>query len=134
MNIKRLLLEEYQRQRATPFAWGGADCLGFAADCAKLLTGNDPAAELRGKYDSEIAAKRIMVERGWQTLGDVAASMFPEIPVAVARSGDWAFVVNDDGSETLGVVGGALILARTKEGAGFQPLTQASRAFCVVPR
>lgn len=133
MNIKRLLLEEYQRQRSTLFAWGGADCLSFAADCAKLITGNDPAVDLRGKYDSEIGAKRIMVDRGWQTLGDVAASMFPEIPVATARSGDWAFVVNDDGTETLGVVDGALVLARTQAGAGFQPLTKASRAFRVVP-
>jgi hypothetical protein len=130
-NVKRLIFEEYQRQRSIPFAWGTGDCLGFAADVAKMLTGDDPAADLRGAYDSETSAKRIMVARGWQTLGDVAASMFPEIPVADARSGDWVFIVNDDMSETLGVVCGAQVLARTKEGLGIHILTKASRAFRV---
>lgn len=131
-NVKRLIFEEYQRQRAVAFAWGGADCLAFAADVAKLLTGRDPAAELRSAYDTETAAKRIMIERGWASLADVAASMYPEIPVAAARSGDWAFVINEDGTETLGVVSGAQLLARTKDGLGIQVLTKASRAFRVI--
>jgi hypothetical protein len=132
MNARRLIFEEYQRQKAIPFAWGGADCLSFAADVAQLLTGNDPADALRDLYDSETAAKRIMVARGWHTLGDVAASMYPEIPVAMAQNGDWAFIVNDDGSETLGVVCGAQLLARTKDGLGIHVLTKASRAFRVL--
>jgi hypothetical protein len=131
-NVRRLIFEEYQRQKTTPFAWGGADCLAFAADVAKLLTGNDPAESLRDQYENETQAKRIMVARDWRTLGDVAASMYPEIPVAMAKNGDWAFVVNDDGTETLGVVCGAQLLARTKDGLGIHVLTKAQRAFRVL--
>jgi hypothetical protein len=58
--------------------------------------------------------------------------MFPEIPVAMAKSGDWAFIPNEDGTETLGVVFGPQIIARTQSGVGMQPLTKASRAFRVV--
>jgi hypothetical protein len=131
-NVRRLIYEEYQRQKAIPFVWGASDCLAFAADVAKLLTGDDPAESLRDQYDTEITAKRVMVARGWHTLGDVAASMYPEIPVAMARNGDWAFVVNDDGTETLGVVCGAQLLARTKDGLGIHVLTKARRAFRVL--
>jgi hypothetical protein len=131
-NVRRLIYEEYQRQRAIPFAWGSSDCGLFVADVAKLLTGRDPAEGFRGTYDSKVGIKRIMVENGWQTLGDGAAAMYPEIPVALAKNGDWVFVVNHDGTETLGVVCGAQILARAEEGLGIHPLTMASRAFRVL--
>ena len=131
-NVRRLIYEEYQRQKEIPFVWGESDCGLFVADIAKLLTGRDPAEGIRGTYDTESGIKRIMVENGWETLGDGAAAMYPEIPVAQAKNGDWAFVVNEDGTETLGVVCGAQLLARTKEGLGIHVLTKASRAFRVI--
>jgi hypothetical protein len=132
MNVKRLIFEEYQRQRLIPFAWGLADCGLFVADVALRLTGKDPAEKLRGTYDSKVGIKRIMVERGWKNLGDGAASIYPEIPVSMARSGDWAFLVNEDGTETLGVVNGSQILARAEGGLAILELTKATRAFRVL--
>jgi len=131
-NVRRLIFEEWQRQKAIPFEWGVSDCGSFVADVAKLLTGRDPAEGVRGAYDSKVGFKRLMVERGFESLGDAAAATYPEIPVAQAKNGDWVFVVNEDGTETLGVVCGAQILARAEEGLSVDVLTRASRAFRVL--
>ncbi len=52
------LAEAVRRQ----FRWGQHDCMLFAADWARALTGVDPAASLRGAYDSRCAAE-ILIER-----------------------------------------------------------------------
>lgn len=128
-NAQKELLAIYRRERMTPFAWGVSDCLCFAADCAMALGHSDPIANLRGRYDSELGAKRVMVEEGWHDLAAVAAAMWPTIPVAQARTGDWAYIRNPDGTEAIGVVVGAHVWARTQSGLGAVPLTAATQAF-----
>ncbi|WP_412497296.1 DUF6950 family protein [Vibrio fluvialis] len=44
----------------TPFEWGKHDCCLFAADCALAVAGVDPAADYRGRYSTEIGAKRAL--------------------------------------------------------------------------
>ena len=44
------------RAHRTPFAWGGQDCCLWAADSALALTGQDPAADLRGTYTTAAGA------------------------------------------------------------------------------
>lgn len=132
INVKALLHEQYRRHGISTFVWGSEDCLNWCADCALALTGHDPAHDLRGRYDSEISAKRLMVENGWADMAAVAASFYPECPVAQARSGDWASIVNDDGSDSLGVVVGAFIAVRGKDSLGLLPLGRARRAFRVM--
>lgn len=131
MNIVATLHRIYRAERARPFAWGDADCLGFAASCAMALGRPDPITHLRGRYVSEIGAKRVMIAQDWQNLGDVAASIYPSIEVAQAQSGDWAWVINPDGSETIGVVIKDMIWARTPTGLGAVPLTVAQQAYRV---
>jgi hypothetical protein len=133
MNTRKIILEIYREQRAIDFAWNAKDdCLGVAAAVAQAMTGRDPIAHLRGRYDSEQSAKRVMVEEGWSSMGDVAASIFPnEIPVAQARAGDWLFVVNPDGTETIGVAVNEWFMAKGKAGVDRGLLSHASRAFRV---
>lgn len=114
-----------------PFEWGSADCLYFASACAAAITGEDPARDLKHRYTSEIGAQRVMVNEGWRDMGDVAASLLPEVPVAQARSGDWAHVVDETGMDGLGVVCGHQIAVRTQSGMGLFPLTRAKKAFRV---
>jgi hypothetical protein len=45
---------------ARGFVWGAHDCMLFAADWARDLTGRDPAARWRGTYADEAAAREIM--------------------------------------------------------------------------
>lgn len=131
MTAQKILLEEYRAERPFPFVWGTSDCLCFAAAVAMRITGRDPIAHLRGRYDSLTGARRVMAGEGWADMGAVAASIFPEIPLADARVGDWALVRNEDGTETIGVVAGATIAAKTEAGMGQAPRHRAVRAFRV---
>jgi len=46
------------------FAWGRHDCMLFAADWAKALTGVDPAAGWRGTYLDETEARAVLSAAG----------------------------------------------------------------------
>lgn len=131
MNVAPLILQIYREARAEPFVWGGADCLDFAGRVAQAITGRNPANHLKGTYNSPLSARRVMKENGWETMGDVAASLYEEIPVADARAGDWAEILNGDGSETIGVFSGSMIGAKTELGVGQVPRSRARRAFRV---
>lgn len=133
MNVRSHLAATFRAQRNVPTVWGVNDCLCVAAACAQPMIGRDPIAHLHDRYDSEISAKRLMVENGWNDMGDIAASIFPEIPVSQARAGDWVCLDNPDGSDALGVVIGDMIAAKTKESYAQAPLSQARRAFRVAP-
>ncbi|MEX2480191.1 MAG: hypothetical protein WD928_04950 [Gammaproteobacteria bacterium] len=131
VNRKRIVVTLYRAWRLRSFAWGSADCLHFASACAAAITGHDPATALKRRYSSETGARRVMVNEGWRDMGDVAASLLPEIPLAHARSGDWAHVEDEQGRDGIGVVCGHMIAARTEAGMGQVPLSHAKRAFRV---
>lgn len=134
MTVRSDIVRLARQYAETPFAWGSADCLCFCADVVRPILGRDPIDNIRGGYDSEVSAKRYMIEHGWRDLGDVAASVFPEIPPSMARAADWAFVRNPDGTETLGVVVSDVGIAKTLTGVGRFRLTEALRAFMVTAR
>lgn len=132
MNVRKIILDHYRKQRTMAFSWGQNDCLlGFAAPIAEAITGRDPAANLRGRYNSWATLQQVMQEEGWKNSGDVAASMFPEIPISFVRSGDWAHFENDDGTDGIGVVVTDKIAAKTRDGMGQIPLSKAKRVFRV---
>lgn len=135
MNVRKIIFDEFRRQRNILFAWNQVDdCLGVAATIAQPICGRDPIAHLRGRYDSAISAKRVMVEEGWETLGDVAASCgLPEIPVAQAGAGDWLYVVNPNGTETIGVVVNERFMAKGPNGTEQDMTSRGRRAFKVRP-
>lgn len=105
--------------------------MSLPAETAFKITGVDPIKHLRGKYKSALEAKRVMDENGWATMGDVAASIYSEIPLALVQTGDWVFVINEDGTGTIGVVIGDKAACKTKTGVGFQLVRSATRAFRV---
>ena len=131
MNVAKILIEEYRASRTVPFVWGSADCLIWAAASAIRIIGRDPIAHIRGRYSSLKGAREIMAAEGWTDMGDVAASCFAEIPVANARTGDWARVVNGDSPDMIGVFAGAMIAAKTEFGMGQVPRSRAVPAFRV---
>lgn len=132
MNVKRILQEEFKNLSQRPFIWGETDCFRTACLFTKAVMGYDPGAHLLGTYDSEFGALRVMAQHEWNNVGDVAASIFEEIPPAFAQTGDWAYVVQDN-MDGLGVVLGWQVILRHIGGdMGFLPLTRAKRAFRVV--
>jgi hypothetical protein len=131
VNPAAVIVACWRAGKAVLFAWGSADCVCWAGDVATGMLGRDPIADLRGTYDSELSARRVMVARGWKSLGDVAGHYFEEIHVAHARTGDWAIIVNADGTETIGVVSRERIVAKAESGMGDVPRGRAVRAFRV---
>lgn len=77
-----------ERKRA-PFVWGTHDCATFVADCVLAMTGQDLAAECRGRYDSRESAAALLIEL---CCGDLETYMeqrgLPEVGIRLARRGD----------------------------------------------
>jgi hypothetical protein len=83
-----------EARRDGGFAWGTQDCFIFAADAALELTGDDPAALVRGTYSTEAEAEAIIGPSGLESW--VASTMqawgAPECAPAFAQRGDLVFV------------------------------------------
>jgi hypothetical protein len=89
--------------RSRSFAWGSFDCALFACDCVLVQTGQDPAADFRGKYTSAAEAS------AWGSLGEIASRIttqfsMPEISPGHAGRGDLVLVDNGTEQGAIGVV------------------------------
>ena len=113
-----------------PHTWGETDCVMFAADCVKAMTGEDPAANYRGKYDSREGAARVIARAGFDNLGDMIAAHLEEIEPSRVSRGDIIFSAGPDG-DFLAVVQGATSVGPTSAGLIHIQTRQAKRAFKV---
>lgn len=87
-----------------PFAWGRNDCCLFAADAVLAVTGQDLAADLRGRYATAREAEVLLrAHGGLLMLAD--ARLGPEVPVGLAQPGDVGVTVQN-GRDTLAVAAG----------------------------
>lgn len=97
-----------------PFSWGEFDCCLFAADCCIAICGIDPAASYRGRYTTEIGAKRVLrnthgsLEGAWD-------ACFKRVPVAMRQRGDVVLFDSENG-RCVGVVWANAIWAVTDDG------------------
>jgi len=112
---------------STPFAWGAHDCVLFAADCVRAVTGVDPAAGMRGRYVTERQARRLLRQRGG--LARLAAAhLGPEVSPLLAQRGDIG-LCEHEGRVLLAVCNGDHWLAPGPQGLGH--LERARRAWRV---
>lgn len=123
------LMAFIESRRKTLFRWGVHDCTMFAADCALAMTSMDPARLYRGSYSTQRGASRIIGRFG-SLRGLVNANMGPEIPILMARRGDWV-MIQQDGREALGVCIGAKIVAAGVNGLVQLPLAEGITAWRV---
>jgi hypothetical protein len=75
----------------TPFAWGRHDCLLHPADWCRVAAGVDPAADFRGRYKTELGARRILKREGGLlelAAGQMRAAGLPAVDLAEIRAGD----------------------------------------------
>lgn len=98
-------------KRHEPFEYGVNDCCLFAAGAVIEVTGEDPMAEFRGKYDSLKGSLKVIKEIGAGTLEETLDSKFPEVGIGHAQRGDLAFF---DGS--VGVVMGGFAYFASDDG------------------
>ena len=74
--------------RDRPFAWGSWDCILMACAAVEAMTGEDPAAEYRGRYDDATGAAQALRDLGEGTLLRTVDSVFERRPAGMARRGD----------------------------------------------
>lgn len=79
------VLAEWSTRR---FRWDG-DCARFAAATVIAVTGEDPLADLRGRYRTRREAMAILEEKPMEARLD---AMFPRVPIGLAQRGDIALL------------------------------------------
>lgn len=112
-----------------PHAWGTHDCVTFAADCVRELTGEDLMEGLRGTYDGPVGAAGVLRGLGVESVGDLAALYLPEVAPSEARRGD--IVLAKEPHEFLAVCVGRTAVGPSVGGMIHVPMAQAVRAFRV---
>lgn len=85
------LHERIEDARGRPFVWGTHDCLTWSADVmAALIGGQSLADDWRGRYKTELGARRLLKRKGFSAHCDaVTAHLGPALPApAFAQRGD----------------------------------------------
>ena len=82
------LSETVAEWRSRPFKWS-RDCGRWAAACVIAQTGEDPIAELRGRYSTKREAMRLLAEK---PMAERLDEIFPRVHPALAQRGDIALV------------------------------------------
>lgn len=111
-----------------PFRWGRNDCCLFAADWIVLLHGVDPAARLRGRYQSALSAARLVRDH-------------IEFPIDLFGVGEWpdrmGFEACDCWHAQRGDLVSCVSTKPAEQGAGSKEQGDAARQFlgvCTGPR
>lgn len=115
------------------FEWGKHDCLMFAADCVRAMTGVDLMAEWRGSYDSHDAAYANL-DKGYR--GSLAYAVSSKLERHAspffAQRGDVVLHDNTAGVLGLGVCLGRMFAAPAEvKGLVYFPLSKAIAAWKV---
>lgn len=127
-----LLAQFVNDRNRTPFKWGQSDCSTLAADWAHELTGRDPAAAYRGKYDTALTAARMIKESGGfvALISKIANdSGWIEIQPLFAGRGCVAIITDQKDREAAGIVTAAGIACQGYEGIEILPMKTAIKAW-----
>ena len=80
-------LSDYIKLNAkVPFEWGVFDCCIFSLKCVEIQTGLDLYKDYRGKYKTELGAKRAVKKFG--TVESKLDKHFERVDPRLARRGD----------------------------------------------
>jgi hypothetical protein len=80
----------------------GVTCTSWCGDAIEVLTGHNPFEPFRGTFDGVLGAVKVIKKAGFNSLDDLIASLFPEVPVGMAQQGDLALVRTTRWSEESG--------------------------------
>ncbi|WP_291732406.1 hypothetical protein [Leisingera sp. F5] len=114
-----------------PFRPGQHDCALFAAGAVEAMTGADLAAPWRNTYRRLSEGQAALQASGFEDHLALAASLFPEVPAALAQAGDLAVFPSDGRGAALGIVQGAAAYVLRPEGLALVSRLHIERAFSV---
>jgi hypothetical protein len=131
------LLDSFLRERANdPFAWGTRDCATLVFDALHLMTGVDPAAQIRGRWTSATSAARVFNAcGGWEGFAETGALGLPVKPGQDLQDGDVVLLeaAHCGGlmavAGSLGLVYKQHIMAQGEDGIVVLPIDAADRAW-----
>lgn len=126
----RRLIVVTSRHARLPAFWGVNDCLLATMEAVEAVTGVDPCADIRSKYDSEIAAAKLLLRRGYRDVEEAFEANFPETSLLGARRGDIGIAIIRD-RPTSGWITENGFTSKSETGLIFQPQTAIKRAFKV---
>lgn len=109
----------------TPFKWGEFDCCMFPAGAVEAMTDRDFAIEFRGRYSTELGAKRALVKYGKGDIKHTIEAMFgPSLHRLMAGRGDLVLIDTPMG-EALGIVWSGKVWATGQNGLITLPVRNA---------
>ena len=111
----------------SPFAWGTQDCALFAADSVQACTGIDPAADVRGTYNTAAQAQQVLQANGG-LVGLAIARLGPVVAAALAQPGDIG-LANLCHTHTLAVCVGPHFYAPATHGLAVLQVSQVLRVW-----
>lgn len=113
--------------RTKEFKYGDFDCMLFAADIVKAMTGVDYAERFRGRYDSEKGAYEIIEEYG--TPVDLLTAVIGSPPIHPAQAMRGDVVLAELPLPTAGVCMGVACAFPTAKGLRFLPRSVITHAW-----
>lgn len=120
-----------RRAMRRAYSWGEHDCALFAADCVAAVTGEDFAADFRGRYSTEEEAQAVLASLGCASVADLPGRFgLPECLPTEARRGDVVLIPGAAG-EFLGIVDGRTAVGPGPRGLAHVPLSGALKAWRV---
>jgi len=116
----------FAERRELVFEWGTNDCALFAADAVLLITGEDLAAEYRGRYGSAKDALNLIKEAdGLDAIATV--KLGDRIDWRLAQRGD-VVLVDMEGRRCLGVCDGVYVAGPGSEEMLYLPMSDSALA------
>lgn len=70
--------------------WEYIHCAQFSGSGIEAITGHDPYEPFKGKFKTAHGGMKVIKEEGFNTLDDLIAALFEEVPLSLAQSGDIA--------------------------------------------
>lgn len=112
-----------------PFVWGVNDCALFAADCIEAMTGVDLAPDLRGQWQDQRQALRVIAGLGGLAAAVEVLGLVESSPL-FAQRGDLV-LHRRDGSDALAICLGSNLAGPSESGLLFFGLESGGRAWRV---
>lgn len=117
-----ILMDHIEAAKTRPFSWGKMDCALFAADIVRALTGEDYAAEFRGRYSTSRGAATALTRYGKGTLRKTLEAKFgAPLPPLMARRGDLVMLKSP---QAAGICIGDRAAFAGPDGITFRPLAE----------
>jgi len=94
------------------FEWGKVDCIKMARFHAVKMGHKPPKLP---RYSTELGAIRAIKKMGFDSIDEIFASMFPPIPLAMARLGDFVIAEGVNGVDAVYISAGRKIMGFHEE-------------------